>query len=120
MHHKERSLMAQANEQAKIQNTVRQTALKEIELAEKNEVRRGRKEMLALAFNKLICTKISLCVTLINLIILLKIKDRDMQEEQDIINRYRGVSPNDAKENNEEPAEEQTTNRNYRRKSNRS
>lgn len=31
-----------------------------------------------------------------------------MQEEQDIINRYRGVSPNDAKENNEEPAEEQT------------
>lgn len=30
-----------------------------------------------------------------------------MQEEQDIINRYRGVSPNDAKENNEEPAEEQ-------------
>ena len=41
--------MAQANEQAKIQNTVRQTALKEIELAEKNEVRRGTKEKRAVS-----------------------------------------------------------------------
>lgn len=46
-------LMAQANEQAKIQNTVRQTALKEIELAEKMrlEEEQKRNELLALAFN---------------------------------------------------------------------
>ena len=47
-------LMEQANEQAKIQNTIRQTALKEIELAEKMrlEEEQKRSELLAFAFNK--------------------------------------------------------------------
>lgn len=47
-------LMEQANEQAKIQNTLRQTALKEIELAEKMrlEEEQKRSELLAFAFNK--------------------------------------------------------------------
>ncbi|HQB64850.1 MAG TPA: hypothetical protein PK616_03080, partial [Fibrobacteraceae bacterium] len=47
-------LMEQANEQAKIQNTIRQTALKEIELAEKMrlEEEQKRSELLALVLNK--------------------------------------------------------------------
>lgn len=47
-------LMEQANEQAKIQNTLRQTALKEIELAEKMrlEEEQKRSELLAFVFNK--------------------------------------------------------------------
>ena len=47
-------LLEQANEQAKIQNTIRQTALKEIELAEKMrlEEEQKRSELLAFAFNK--------------------------------------------------------------------
>jgi len=46
--------MEQANEQAKIQNTIRQTALKEIELAEKMrlEEEQKRSELLALVLNK--------------------------------------------------------------------
>ena len=47
-------LMAHANEQAKIQDAVRQTALKEIELAEnmRLEEEKKRSELLAFAFNK--------------------------------------------------------------------